>query len=185
MKEPRSPLKERRLALGVSISDFAHKANIQPSAVGQAEEGLYRSILPSYLDALELPWQERTQLETLYQIYKREKRQFNGALSLHPILILDPVFSSSLNPLRTWREQSGIAVYKLATALALPLAIINRLESHIHTTAAIPHDIWTALTEASYGEIEGLLEEFQEAYDIHKTYLSNQITTLNRHQASA
>ena len=168
-----NPFRQLRVSAGLTQNEMAQIANIQPSAIGQAEEGMHEQPLKAYLLALGIlpDTEEFTSFTYKYHRYQSFTRKQNGTFSSHPKLILSPEFSINENPLLTWRNQSDLSRYGLCRAYCLHLARVNKFESTIEST----HDFLIApLTEAGYE-----IDDFIEACIIYKETGLNHQRVLN------
>ena len=171
-----NPLKALRLQLEMSPEQFANHANLNLSAIGQAEEGFYPNPLPSYLLAMGIrpgtvDEARITQEYHQYQISKRESN-FNR-------LTKNPRFSVNENPLYTWRTQSGLAVYGFCSAFCIHMPSVNNFEKNLVSIKhLLPDYLEVPLTQAGYDE-DGLLDEFKEACELFKAHQVNKVRLLN------
>lgn len=179
---PVNPLRTLRLSMEIPTVDaMANIANIRTAAISQAEDGLYPKPLPGYLMALgiELGSPEEVELTKAYLKYQTDRRKFNGPQGQCK-LIENPRFSLNENPLATWREQSGLAVYGLAAAYCIHLPLVNKFEKAITSFKENPPSgILVPLKEAGYDT-----EEFEEASQIYKAALYARLRELNSLKAS-
>jgi hypothetical protein len=170
-----NPIKRYRLELGYSSPNhFAQEAGIRLAAVGQAEQGFYTDPPPSILRALGIQegTSEEVHLIELYHFYQKKKRAYYGPQGKCR-LVLDPKFETSVNPLKAWRTQSRLSTYGLCSFYCLHLPTVNKFERAIETFPTIPNNLRVALIDAGFDLIDGLLEEFSEAFSLNRFYVKN------------
>lgn len=176
-----SPIKRYRIELGYSSpNQFAQEAGIRLAAIGQAEQGFYTDPPPSIIRALGIKEGslEESYLIELYHLYQKKKRAYYGPQGKCK-LVLNPKFESSVNPLKAWRIQSRLSVYGLCSFYCLHLPTINKFERAIETFQTIPKNLNSALIDAKFDSIEGLMEEFEEAFLINRFYVKNSQRRIN------
>lgn len=167
-----NPMKDARLALGLTQAQLADRAGITRLAVIRAEQGVFTRLPQSIIHILA---DFDNEISINYREFQRQHREFSyGRLSpTFDFQTLD--YSSSQvelspvgNPLAKWAETSNFSSrMSLCIAFCLHPAVVTKFENTIDYQN-IPELITDAFLESGYSI--DMMAEFQRSYRLYRLY---------------
>lgn len=167
----RSPLKDLRLSLSLTIDDVIERSGISRSAIMWNEAGCYSNPSPRLLDFYEIDVvTDRAFLDRYHEFQFHTRRSNFGVLrpeilaslirtptspnltSPNPINVAGSVnYTLPVNPVMAWRVQSELSKARISKAFCIHPDIVSRIECRPHLMpVALPEQFLRALLMAGY-----------------------------------
>lgn len=168
----KNPLREIRLAFGLSLDRLAHRSGVSRQLIIRAEQAVYADPPPRLLTTLleyELEgYDDYDSVLAQYHAFQVVTRK-NSYGKLNPgfDFLTVPV---GVHPFVDWRVRSGIkARIGPAKFFCVHPALLHKFEVQPHLVITPPGDLLLALEQSGYSK--ELLASLGTAYDTYKVFL--------------